>query len=577
MTDLTFKIDLAGAQFPAKSGYEVSQTKFIESFETHEVTPEAFLERMQEGRAYCSAFHKRHPATVGRPERYTAKVDENFAEASVITMDLDEWTGEGDPEEMIKDDPFFKRYGYAIVHSSSSTPEKKKLHVVFILTTPITDPDTYRLALKALTTSYTWSDPSCVDLMRTFFNGIGTDTYINGKLLPFQDLWKHKVAPYQRLLHDAELEMARVRERNLIEWEARPKVSLTQDRLENYVSNAITGILDELAGTTVARNRALTIASFKLASLAISPWAAPVSHLFAGVEDQLVTACHANGYEDKYGRKTMPGHETKRVYRTCQRACNDPRPEPLWLNTPLNREDAAGSPQEEVGYGAHVFIKTSKTDDDIQAALDARYMEGYNQGYLDGYIAGLEQGGRELWELFGVDEMKQTLYELGYDPAKMRLTIPSYDQEGRLLNIEYHTGADYGWEVSWENETGLGSLYQPDTSITHSDTTLLVPDSISAIHSTFNMAQMANHLEMEPMMIYSVPPASRIPECSALLGELDTNRIVMIVPLQDDSVDDNQLAAMSNCCRIIRPAAKLEDMIKYNRDFSWLERMINMA
>lgn len=273
----------------------------------------------------------------------------------------------------------------------------------------------------------------------------------------------------------------------------------------------------------------------------------------------------------------MPGNETMRVYLICKGGNVEPRPEPLWLNTPMNMETASDAPKDGTGYGDYVYVKTTKTDDDIQAALDARYMEGYKQGWLDGYIAGLDQGGRELWEAFGVNQQQQTLYELGYDSANMRLTIPSYDQDGRLLNIEYHRGTEDGWEIGYENTSEMGSLYQPDTSVTSSDTTLLVPSSMSAIHSTFLMAQVSDALGIDPMMIYSVPPSSRIPECSALLGELDTDRIIMVVPLQDDTVDENQLHAMRNCCTIIRPAATLEKMIMFNEGFDWLERLIAMS
>lgn len=571
MTELMFKVDFASDQYPAKKGYDDSMG-FIRSFSTELVTPDTFTGMILEGRAYCSAFLKRSPESVGRPDAATSKINQNFESASLITLDMDDYSGEGDAVEMILNDPFYQRYGHAIVHSSSSTPEHPKLHVIYILETPITDADTYSMALNALLVKYPWADKSCKDLLRTNFSAVSPEYHLHGQTLPFQDLWKHVVAPYQRDQQDRQIEHAKDRERNLIEWESRPKVDLTKDRLQNYLNTAIEGVMNELAQASVTRNLALTRASFRLASFMQAPWASPGMGLFAGIEDQLVQACTANGYEQKYGRQSQPGHETVRVFRACERACTEPAKEPLWLNTPMNTGLN--------GYGSHItHVITSTTDEELQEALDARYMEGYKQGWLDGYVTGLDHGGREVWEGLGFSELVQGMYELGWDAENNRVTIPQYDQEGRLMNVEYRSVNEdaSGWDVEYENNGLIGSLYQPDTSVKASSTALLVTDSLVAIQAAQEMMKLSARMDIDPWMIYSVPDASMIPECSALLGELDAERIIMVVPLQNSSISESQMSSMRTCCQIVRPAASLDNLIRYNDDMSWLERLIKMS
>lgn len=92
----------------------------------------------------------------------------NFQCGQYLALDCDS----GDKQSSIDyllDDQFISTYGTIIHSTPSSTPQRPRSRVIFVLDRIITDAGAYQQAAKFLVALYPWSDPACTDASRFFF------------------------------------------------------------------------------------------------------------------------------------------------------------------------------------------------------------------------------------------------------------------------------------------------------------------------------------------------------------------------------------------------------------------------
>lgn len=112
------------------------------------------------GRAYC-------PWMQGK-----RKVD-NFLVAQHIAVDIDSGDKRGSIDELTRH-PLVQGYGAIIHETPSSTPDKPRARVIFLLDEVIDTARGYKAAIQVVTNLFDGADPACVDAARFFFG--------NGKL-----------------------------------------------------------------------------------------------------------------------------------------------------------------------------------------------------------------------------------------------------------------------------------------------------------------------------------------------------------------------------------------------------------
>jgi hypothetical protein len=122
---------------------------------------------------------------------------ENFISASHLGLDRDEESRESSIEGLLKDQ-FIIDHGAIVHETSSSTSEKPRSRVVFLLDSPITDPKEYRLAAEALTWKYSTADVHCKDEARMFFGRKNARHVVLGNMLYKDILYEEVIEPYQR-------------------------------------------------------------------------------------------------------------------------------------------------------------------------------------------------------------------------------------------------------------------------------------------------------------------------------------------------------------------------------------------
>ncbi|MCZ6675492.1 MAG: AAA family ATPase [Verrucomicrobia bacterium] len=164
---------------------------------------------------YTASFHKEHHSIESLIHRvsvdgcsFTAVMNggyrkkENFISAQHIGLDDDRGTTESSIEALAED-PFIADHAAFLYPSPSSTPQVPKSRVVFILDTPFTDPDTYRVAAEAMCWKYQGTDPYVSDPARLFYGRPNTQHINLGNVLYRDILQEQVIEPYLESLKNA--------------------------------------------------------------------------------------------------------------------------------------------------------------------------------------------------------------------------------------------------------------------------------------------------------------------------------------------------------------------------------------
>jgi hypothetical protein len=335
MTELTFQVDVSRT-FRNKTGYKAGGYKLNSSFRTETHTPESFRETViKAGWPYTMVHHKRSPEETGAAARgvKTAKHRENFISRQELTADDDSQTP--GVVDFWLNDPFFARYGWALVESVNSRPGiAEKGHPTLIFDRPITDPKLYKLCAKAFIWRYPRVDKSVHNLDRTIYNAQRARVHWLGNICPLEVFEREILAPYQ--VHLAEVETRRKAEARRRQAELRKarrtgRFQKDEGVVEKYLCATLAGIFDFVARQTDNRHGAIFWAGTHIGTLEAAPWTESQHHLFGDVDLRIVEACRANGYIDHPN-----GGETEilRTFNDGRRTgAAEPAPEPEFYET----------------------------------------------------------------------------------------------------------------------------------------------------------------------------------------------------------------------------------------------------
>lgn len=123
--------------------------------------------------------HCRNRECFGRQHRANA----NFLEADFLGADFDNLTDAA----QVLDNDFVKYYGSIISHTASSTIQKPKMRVFFLLSETVTDGPLYReMNLAMMWKLEGLADPSCKDYCRLWFGNQGADPIVTRNILPIE-------------------------------------------------------------------------------------------------------------------------------------------------------------------------------------------------------------------------------------------------------------------------------------------------------------------------------------------------------------------------------------------------------
>lgn len=294
---ITFQIDVSRT-YRNKEGYQVGGYKLNTSFQTETHNPKTFIEQVvKPGWPYTMVHLKRSPKETGAAARgvSTPKHVENFVSRQELTGD-DDSKAPGVVEFWRNDDPWFKANGFAFVESVNSIPgEAEKGHPTIILDRPITDPEIYKAAAKALAWRYPRLDSGIHNIDRTIYNAQGARVHLLGNICKWEAFNRDILQPY--LAHLAEQQVREEARRLKLQAE-REELPQSDDRLEEYARRSIQGILDRVATARDGeRHNIIRWAGVALGGLKAADWVKP-GLLDYIAEDVLKAAQQAGGYDD---------------------------------------------------------------------------------------------------------------------------------------------------------------------------------------------------------------------------------------------------------------------------------------
>jgi hypothetical protein len=112
---------------------------------------------------------------------------ENFVCAQHIAVDMDT-EDRRSTIETLSANTFVRTYAALIHTTASHTPDAPRARVLFLLDTPITDPNAYQVAAKFLISQFPGADPACSDASRFFFGAKNCEIWMRENVLPLAHL-----------------------------------------------------------------------------------------------------------------------------------------------------------------------------------------------------------------------------------------------------------------------------------------------------------------------------------------------------------------------------------------------------
>lgn len=180
------------------------------------------------------------------------------------------------------------------------------------------------------------------------------------------------------------------------------------------------------------------------------------------------------------------------------------------------------------------------------------------EAWWQGFHAGLSASAKEFWMGLGATETYINSLQLGYCDDADALTIPYFDAEGRLMNIEYRPTID-PQQATYQST--LPSLLRvkggdDDTPI------LLVPDSLQAIIA-------AQYRHVAPYPLYAMPHMQMDGQSmEALQG-----REAVVVATEDDS----RIHPLKGKAKILQLPMNFSEMVKLGMTSTQIRQYIRQA
>jgi len=245
------------------------------------------------GRWCTNASHSK-PDHCGRPWAY--RRNQHFDSAQFIALDFD--TGdERSTFAYLVNQPLIAEYVSFLYTTLSHTVEHPKARAVFIIDTPVIDPELYRRFKRAVMAQLPWGDTSVHDPARMFYGShprLGQTLFL-GNLLPKTVL--------EELMEAHRIRMEAEQPRRSL-----PRISSNlvfgATPAERYINTALqqeaVWVSRQVEGTG-QRHIGLLISSMKLASLSLCEWLPEEARRCIDPYALLLPSAAANGYVAKYG------------------------------------------------------------------------------------------------------------------------------------------------------------------------------------------------------------------------------------------------------------------------------------
>ena len=221
------------------------------------LSPTDFVAHITSGKPFTVAIYKGDITENGVwYEGYRKK--SNFIQTEILALDYDDLTPERFGE--LQQDSFIRQNAFAIVHSSSSTPEKPKVRVIFRLSQTLTEREIYEEIIKlVMAAAYPGSDEQSKDAARAFYGDGKKRTPVffqPNNILDVAPL----VAEAEARIAQRHLEAQLLAERNA----AAPKINPDDARSREYLERIIQDELGKLNSAPGHGNSALYRAAVTL-------------------------------------------------------------------------------------------------------------------------------------------------------------------------------------------------------------------------------------------------------------------------------------------------------------------------
>ncbi len=237
---------------------------------------------------------------VSRQHLKTPRIRENFLKCCYLESDDD--TGDNKTVDFWHNDPFFSKYGYSFIESSSSTSSAQKGHPFLVFDIDREDRLLYEDAMKAWIFYYgDRADRTITSSNRLSYHKVGSKNHILGHICPFEVYRKTFLVPYYDHIDNVRIQRGRQRAKKRRDIPVYNGVNST--RLNKYARVVFNNLIEELANASAGnRHYKLINNGYKLGMLANAEWhnIDPYDIISA-----ITDACVMNGYTGQYGKEDV--------------------------------------------------------------------------------------------------------------------------------------------------------------------------------------------------------------------------------------------------------------------------------
>jgi hypothetical protein len=329
MTDLTFRVAInekyRGKVIPGDGRFR----DFNMTFQNKRLTLSGLLETIRAGHAWTAPHRhvQHHRPTRRRPDYHTTyRVKANVTGSQLLALDSDTEDIRSDFDTLLAD-PFIGHYAALLHATASSTPERPRSRIIFLLEEAL-DRDAYEEALKALLHRYPFCDRSVSHAAVVFYGAEDCPCHLTEHILPLEALGGQIIHPYAAFREAQRRKREAERQARLAAYGNREEPVTGQ--VTRYVEATYDNLLGELAGTPAGqglRHKRLYNASVTIGGLASAPWlTADARGVSRDAPEDLLAAATSNGYIADYGEDDA----WRTIENGLARGEEYPPQEPVW-------------------------------------------------------------------------------------------------------------------------------------------------------------------------------------------------------------------------------------------------------
>ena len=182
-----------------------------------------------------------------------------------------------------------------------------------------------------------------------------------------------------------------------------------------------------------------------------------------------------------------------------------------------------------------------------------------HEAWWKGFHAGMKASGREYWMGLGATETYINALQLGYSEDADALTIPYFDAQGNLTNIEYRPSVD---PESPTYQSTLPSLLKVKQGVQDAPV-ILLPDTLQAIEA-------AQYRTLADYPLYALP---HMPIGVETIERLQGRTVVIM----DTTEADPRYHALRGKTKVLQLPMSFPDMVKRGMTASQVKQYIRQA